>query len=358
MSLYSLLNVITAKCGRRRIMFSVGFIGLEGHYGAILRDIPMRQDVRLAAIATRDANALDRARSYEPADADTGFYLDYREMLEKEKLDLVTICLTDGERAQVIQDCAQAGVHIISEKPLAMNMEQLSTIRKVVADNHIQLSMLLTMRFEGTYLAVRDIVERGTIGEVIQMTAQKSYKLGQRPEWMKHRDTFSGIIPYIGIHAIDLLRWTSGREFVEVAAFQSNVAHPEIGDMEDNATVAFRMDNAGTASVRLDYLRSPLAPTHGDATMRLAGTRGIVEVANDGEDVTLMTTDQPPESVSLPPSKSFLSDLLDSLKGEHSHLIPMEDAFRVTEICLKARQAAERHEVLECVTDTKPIVSG
>ncbi len=327
-------------------MFNVGFIGLSGHYGAILRDISSRDDARLAAMATEDSSALDRAKNHGSADADTGFYLDYREMLEKEKLDVVTICLTDGERAQVIQDCAQAGIHIISEKPLAMNFEELAAVGKAVSDNHVQLSMLLSMRFEGTYLAVKEIVESGAIGEVIQMTAQKSYKLGQRPEWMKHRDTFSGIIPFVGIHAIDLLRWTSEREFVEVAAFQSNVAHPEIGEMEDNATVALKMDNGGTASVRLDYLRSPVAPTHGDATMRLAGSRGIVEVTNDGKDVTLMTVDQPPEPVSMPPLKSFLGDFLDSLKGEHDHLITMEDAFRVTEICLKAREAAEKRQVL------------
>jgi len=327
-------------------MYNIGFIGLEGHYGAVLGSIPSRDDARLAAMATKDSSALDRAKGNKTADADTGFYLDYREMLDKEKLDIVTICLADGDRAQVIQDCAQAGIHIISEKPLGMNLHELSAIRKAVSDNDVRLSMLVTMRFEGTYLAVREIVESGAIGEVIQMTAQKSYKLGQRPEWMKHRDTFSGIIPYIGIHAIDLLRWTSGRDFVAVAAFQSNVAHPEIGDMEDNATVAFRLDNDGTASVRLDYLRSLVAPTHGDATLRLAGSKGIVEVTKDGKDVTFMTVDQPPEPVSIPPSKSFLNDFLDSLKGEKEHLISMEDAFRVTEICLKARGAAEMQEIL------------
>ena len=327
-------------------MFRIGFIGLNGHYGAVLGGIPARQDARLGAIATSDKAALDRAKGFEAVDADTGFYLDYREMLEKEKLDVVTICLSDGERAQVIQDCAQAGVHVISEKPLGMNFEELSAIRKAVADNQVKLSMLLTMRFEGAYLAVKEIVERGAIGEVIQMASQKSYKLGQRPEWMKNRDTFSGIIPYIGIHSMDLMRWTSGREFVEVAAFQSNVAHPEIGAMEDNATVALRMDNGGTAAARLDYLRPLSAPTHGDATLRLAGSRGIVEVTNDSRDVMLLAADQSPEAVPIPPSKPFLGDFLDSLKGEHAHLIPMEDTFRITEICFKAREAAETRQIV------------
>ena len=121
-------------------MFNIGFIGLEGHYGAVLEGIPSRQDARLAAVAAEGESALNRIRNHESVDADTGFYLDYREMLAKEKLDAVTVCLTDGERAQVLQDCAQAGAHIISEKPLAMDMEELSAIRKAVSDNQIQLS--------------------------------------------------------------------------------------------------------------------------------------------------------------------------------------------------------------------------
>jgi len=326
--------------------FNIGFIGLEGHYGAILGDIPSRRDTRLSAIATSDGDALNRMKGHHAVDASTCFYLDYLEMLSKEKLDIVTICLPDGERAQVIRDCAQAGTHIITEKPLGMSMEDLSAIRKAIEDSRVQLSMLLTMRFEGTYLTLKEIVEQGHIGEVIQMTAQKSYKLGQRPEWMKHKSTFSGIIPYIGIHAIDLLRWISGREFVSAAAFQSNVSHPEIGDMEDNATVILHMDNGGTASVRLDYLRPLIAPSHGDATMRIAGSQGVVEVTNDGKDVTLMTASKPPEPVQIPPSRSFLSDFLESLKGGRRHLIPVEDIFRVTEICLKAREAAQKGEIV------------
>ena len=327
-------------------MFKLGFIGLNGHYSAVMRGIPARQDARLAAVATSDENALERAKKFEAADSNTGFYTEYREMLEREELDIVTVCLSDGERAQVLQDCANAGAHIISEKPLTMNFEELSAVRKAIADNGVRLSMLLTMRFEGAYLAVREIVKSGAIGEVIQMASQKSYKLGQRPEWMKSRDTFSGTIPYIGIHSIDLMRWTSGHEFAAVAAFQSNVAHPENRDMEDNATVALQMDNGGTAVARLDYLRPPSAPTHGDATLRLAGSKGIIEVTNDSRDVMLVTENQPPEPVAIPPSISFLDDFLDSLEGDHENLVSAEDAFRLTEICFKAREAAQKREIV------------
>ena len=128
--------------------------------------------------------------------------------------------------------------------------------------------MLLTMQFEPEYQAMRNIVRSGRIGEVVSLDAQKSYKLGMRPGWMKVRKSYGGTIPYIGIHLVDLMRWISGRELVEAAAFQSNVGFPEIGEMENNTAVIFKLDNRGTASLHLDYLRPATAPTHGDDRLR------------------------------------------------------------------------------------------
>ena len=88
---------------------------------------------------------------------------------------------------------------------------------------------------------------------------------------MKSRATFSGAIPFVGIHMFDLMRWISGREFVKVAAFHSNVTQPQIREMHDNASAVFLLDNGGTATLRVDYLRPKAAPTHGDDRLRLAG---------------------------------------------------------------------------------------
>ncbi len=114
--------------------------------------------------------------------------------------------------------------------------------------------------------------------------------------------------------------------------------------MEDNAAVILRLDNGGSASIRLDYLR-PLAAPGSDTRIRIAGSLGIVDL--NGGKVTLATNDQPPETVPPAPEVGFLSDFLDSLKGEKEHLISMEEAYKANEICFKAREAAEKGEVLK-----------
>ena len=131
------------------------------------------------------------------------------------------------------------------------------------------------------------------------MGAQKSYKIGlergQRPEWMRHRETYGGTIPYIGIHMVDLMRWVSGREFVETAAFQSRVGFDELRDMENNTAVIYRLDNRGTANLRMDYLRPETAPTHGDDRLRVVGIKGVVEY--QGGTLSLMTASSKPRNV-------------------------------------------------------------
>ena len=64
-------------------------------------------------------------------------------------------------------------------------------------------------------------LSEGTIGEVLQIASQKSYKLGNRAPWFRKTSTYGGSITWVGIHMLDLMRWTSGREFTSVAGFET-----------------------------------------------------------------------------------------------------------------------------------------
>jgi predicted dehydrogenase len=318
----------------------VAIIGLEGHYSEILDEAKTSPMIRITAVAEENPDLLRRETS-DALLAKAKSYSDYRKLLDREQLDVVAICGENAVRAGIVLECAERKLAVVAEKPLAITLEDLSRIRAEVEKARIPLTLLLSMRFEPAYQKMRSIVKEGEIGEVVTVAAQKSYKLGDRPEWMKSRASFGGIIPYIGIHMIDLMRWTSGRDFVEAAAFQSNVGAPQIREMENNAAMIFRLDNHGTGSLRMDYLRPETAPTHGDDRLRIAGTRGVVEF-QEGRGVTLVSaTRKVTQITDLPPVKRFFADFLDSLYGGGKPPISLEDVFRVSEIVLKVRAAAE-----------------
>jgi predicted dehydrogenase len=91
----------------------------------------------------------------------------------------------------------------------------------------------------------------------------------------------------------------------------------------------------------LDYLRPETAPTHGDDRLRIAGSEGVLEVLGAENRVLLITAAGGPRELDLPEQVDFFADFLAELAGRKEHLISQEDAFRLTEVSLKARDAAE-----------------
>lgn len=320
----------------------VGIIGLDGHYSEVTETVRRLPNLQITAITVTKPEHRRRAAN-QAVLARAKLYEDYRKMLDEEKLDLVAECGENGARAAVVQACAEHGLPVAAEKPLALSLAELAQVKQAVNSRHVPLTMLLTMRGEPAYRALKQMVAGGQIGTVVAMEGQKSYKMGDRPEWMKHHESYGGTIPYIGIHTVDLMRWISGREFVEAAAFQSNVGAPQIGEMENTAHMIFRLDNRGSASVYLDYLRPPPAATHGDDRLRIVGTKGIAEY-QAATGVTLLTESNRLTKVEdLPSAQLLFQDFVESTYFGRPHFITTEDIYRVTEIVLKTRAAAEEH---------------
>lgn len=314
----------------------IGIAGMEGHIGEILNPIQGQPDLELISAADADPARLAKL---PPA---VKRYADYQQMLETERLDVVAIGGSNGERAEIILACAARKLHVAAEKPLAIERADLERIRKAIDRNGIHLTMLLPMRFSAPYLAMKQVVESGQIGEVGQIDAQKSYKLGERPAWMLRRSSFGGSIPYIGIHMVDLMRWIGGREFVEAVSLQAHIGFPEYGQMENSTGSLFRLDNGGIAVLHMDYLRPQSAATHGDDRLRLAGTAGIVEY-QESAGVTVITGGQKSRTIAeLPKDRSLFLDFLDSVYNRKPAALPLSDIYRVNEIVLAARESAER----------------
>jgi predicted dehydrogenase len=322
----------------------IGLIGLEGHTGEILR--PLRSHPDLELVAASDPREKALASFARGPHAAARRYADYRELLDREKLDLVGICGDNGSRAAIIVAAAERKLHIAAEKPLAITRPDLERIKKAVAGNDVRLTMLLPMRFSPPYLAMQQIVASGQIGEVAQMGAQKSYKLGERPDWMRRRSSFGGTIPYIGVHMVDLMRFTSGREMVETVAFQSRIGYPDLQEMENTTATLFRLDNGGTAALRMDYLRPQTAPSHGDDRLRLAGTEGVLEY--QGGALSLITGKEKPRTVTqLPPPGSLFLNFLDFVYNSQANGLPLQDIYRVNEIVLAARESADQGRIVK-----------
>ncbi|MCC7492760.1 MAG: Gfo/Idh/MocA family oxidoreductase [Fimbriimonadaceae bacterium] len=321
-------------------MTNVALIGLKGHQSTCLDEIVRREEVRLAAVWDDDGGALNRFKSHPAVDPQTLVTPNLDELLAHRDVQIVVLAEDNASRAEHLLAAAQRGWQIVAEKPLTIQLADLDRVRTAITAAGVRLSMLLTMRFEGPYQAIRREVTAGAIGRPLLLSGQKSYKRGQRPAWMQQPATFGGTIPYIGIHPLDLLQWTSGERFVRVAAQQRNSGLPGAGQMEETATLLLQTANGALADVRLDYLRPGSAASHGDDRLRLAGERGVIETI--GGKVTLLPAQGEPRELPANATGSLFGSFLDELAGRGEHPISAADCYQLTDVVLRAREAAER----------------
>ena len=305
----------------------VVIIGKEGHTAEVTT--PAKQIAGIEIVAQLDSQA------------------DYRPVLDREKPDIVGICNDNGARAAAIIACAERGLHFIAEKPYAIQLEDLARCRQAVEKSGVRHTMMLPLRFAPHFLALKQIVASGQIGEVAQIGGQKSYKPAPGVAWRNKSASYGGTIPWVGIHMADLMRWVSGREFVATAAFQARLGWEALGDRENTAAAIFHLDNGGVATLRMDYLRPDGAVTHEDDRLRLAGTKGVAEYqASTG--VTLMTYEAPQRVITAwPAAQSLFVEFLRALYLGGPDPIALADIWRINEICLKTRDAANSNRVMK-----------
>lgn len=322
----------------------MGLIGRDGHRDILLNSIPRLKNVEWTAYAKgepgEDATWIRKQRAWTQK---TRVYEHYQEMLDKEHLDVVGICLPFYQNAGAAVEASHRGISVISEKPAATTLADLARLQQAVRTSGVLYSIMLDMRGMPIFQAARKAVRGGAIGEPVLVSGQKSYVWGNdRPWYYKKRRTYGGTIGWVGIHALDYMRWVSGQDYTRVAAWEGNKAHPQYPGCEDYAGLLFELENGGTAVCNLDFLRPANAPTHGDSRLRIAGSEGVLEAFEVGNRVNLISSKGAVGDLPLPPAEDLFSRFIGALRGETEPLISTDESFSITRVCLMAREAADR----------------
>jgi predicted dehydrogenase len=327
----------------------LGLIGSTGHWHTYAPALPHVPGLTLVAVAAAGPEETTGAFDHAPGlTVDTRRYDDARKMLDTERLDVVQVSSRNDRIPVWSRICLERGLHVVAEKPLAMDLPTLEGLFKAAQSTKAALLPMHTMRGVPALAAVRQAVRAGAIGDPVLSFSQKSYRWGtNRPDFYRSRATFPGLAPWIGIHAFDWLHWILGDVFTEVQGREGTTARPDYPACGSQAAFVLTMRNGGVASVTLDYLRPAAAPSHADERLRIAGTRGVIETALVDEKVMLITANDPPRSLPLVPQTGLFTQFARSLRGQAPPPLTLNEACRITEIAIKAQMAA----------DTKTVVS-
>jgi predicted dehydrogenase len=333
----------------RRDALRLGLIGSTGHWHTYAPALANVAGLTLVAVAASGPEETTGAFDHAPGlTVDTRRYDDARKMLDTERLDVVQVSSRNDRIPVWSRVCLERGLPVMAEKPLAMDLPTLEGLFQTARKTNATFVPMHTMRAVPALAAVQQAVHSGAIGEPLISFSQKTYKWGKtRPDFYRDRKTFPGVAPWIGIHAFDWLYWILGDVFTDVQGREGTTARPDFPACGSQAAFVLSMRNGGVATVTLDYLRPETALTHGDERLRIAGRLGVVETALVERKVTLIEEGKTPTTLPLKPQPDIFTQFARSLRGDGPAPLNLREACRITEIAIKAQQAA----------DTKAVVS-
>lgn len=315
-------------------------IGCRGHYGIVLDDLPALPEIEVAGISSGCGDAVSPLKEAcaklgrSPAE-----YGDWRRMLDELRPDIVCIDGPFELHAEMCEEALKKGIHVVCEKPIALEIAGLRRIERAFTEaGGVHLTAMMNLRYNPAFLSAWKAVKGGAVGKLKSIYTRKSYKLGKRSDFFKSRPSYGGTIPWVGAHSIDWTCWFSGSKFKTVRAIHTCEDNSGNGALEVAAQCQFTMENGVMALADIDYLRPAGASTHGDDRIRVAGTKGVVEVAGGRALIIDAAGERELEPVQ---GGSVFVDFVRQIQGRSASLIGAGDVFAVTEACLLARESAD-----------------
>lgn len=259
-------------------ILGVGIIGLHHlhpvdylpHFEAIL-------ETEVRAIAEADGAYLDRACG------ETGIqgYGDYNELLNRDDIALVVIFLAHSDCPEAVERAAQAGKHVIVEKPMANTSDG---IRWMIAETRkagVSLSTPHCWRAHPAARQIKRLIDDGALGEIITLEGRCAagspmrYLENDISPWLVKKATAGGgPMHNLGVHWIDLFRWVLEDEVDSVMGMVSNAQHKL--DVEDNSFGILRFRGGATATLDISYSVPRSYPAGRDLFVSVRGTQGTV----------------------------------------------------------------------------------
>ncbi len=266
-------------------------IGLVGT-GRIaqMRHLPAYQrtdDVLIVAAADPSREALERAA----ADfAIPTVYADYREMLERERLDAVAVCTPNKYHAPVAIAALQHGLHVLCEKPLARNAVEAGAMVRAAREAGRILATAYRYRQQPEARAAKRVVDAGELGDVYMMRV-RAVRRRMIPSWgtFTNKDIQGGgALVDFGVHVLDLALWLAGNpRAVEVSGVTSQRLGTRSGvnvwgpwdaagfEVEDHAAAFVRFEGGQALQLEVSWALNVAAS---EETISLSGTEGGLDV--------------------------------------------------------------------------------
>jgi myo-inositol 2-dehydrogenase / D-chiro-inositol 1-dehydrogenase len=183
-------------------------------------------------------------------------FAEYREMLRETDIEMVTIAAPNYLHAQMALDCAQAGKHIVCEKPLAMTIEEGEAMVDGARRHGVLLMYAEELLFAPKYVRAREMANAGAFGKV-HLVKQSEMHSGPHSSWFWDVDrSGGGAFMDLGCHGIAFCHWFLGRPAIKSVYCQMGTSvHGDKTRGEDNSLCILEFANGAVGLIENSWTR-------------------------------------------------------------------------------------------------------
>jgi predicted dehydrogenase len=324
-----------------------------------LGSIGRRHFRNLVALGEKNIILLRTRKATLPDDELGGYPVetDIWDALNKHKPDGVVVANPTALHLDVAIPAAEAGCHILLEKPVSHSLDGLDTLQKAAEKSASRILVGFQYRYHPTLNKARELIRGGALGQVLTVHAHWGEYLPNWHPWEDYRQSYAaradlggGVIGTL-THPFDYLRYLLG-EIDALWSFNGHVSPLEL-DVEDVAEIGLKFNSGAIGGVHVNYIQRP--PVH---RLEIVGASGTLRW--DNADGTLRFykmpapfgsfSNDPPapvvETFTLPEgferNDLFIAQtrhFLDVVRGIESPVCTLEDGIRIQKLVQAARES-------------------
>lgn len=322
----------------------VGIIGC----GAVAEEYvkAFKKDERSEIRALVSRNRANAERYRDRYDLDCAIETDAVEMLRRKDTDIAVVCTPHNQHTKYAVAAAEAGKHIIIEKPVAVTLEDLRKQQQAVKKAGVKTLVSFVLHWNPLLMTIDRLITQGVFGNIFMVEVDYMHRIWITAEekWYASRQQSGTAILTGGCHAIDALRWFARSEAKAVCAYQVKTENP--------------IEYPGTISVNVEFEDGKIgrSTTTFDAQMPyrfnigVYGTEGTIrnnEIfapklfpgQNDFMKIPCILPDS--ADVSHHPFEGEVSHFLDCIVEDKRPFPDLEDAAQTHAVCFAADLSAE-----------------
>lgn len=228
--------------------------GKVGHtHAQALQSLPQS---RLVAVCDQDPGRAAEFASKYGAQA----YTDLKTMLTKAEVGMLSVCTPHPTHAESIVISAQHGTHVLTEKPLAADLQDCDHSIQTCRQNNVKLGVISQRRLYQPVVRMRQAIDQGKIGVPVLITLTvmgwRSEDYYQMDAWRgKWKSEGGGVLVNQTVHQLDVFQWLVG-SIDELFGYWDNLNHPYI-EVEDTAIAVVRFKSGALGQLLVSNSQKP-----------------------------------------------------------------------------------------------------